>query len=83
MIRQAINQPAEARRDRLAWAVALLITLVALFFQLYRLGDLWPVPRFDPAYNAMEVLRIIRRGVTPIFSPTMADENPYLSTCRP
>ncbi len=76
MSRQAISQPAEARRDRWVWAVALLITLVALFFQLYRLGDLWPVPRFDPAYNAMEVLRIVRRGVTPIFFPDNGGREP-------
>jgi hypothetical protein len=76
MSRQAINQPAEARRDRWGWAAALLITLIALFFQLYRLGDLWPVPRFDPAYNAMEVLRIVRRGVTPIFFPDNGGREP-------
>jgi 4-amino-4-deoxy-L-arabinose transferase-like glycosyltransferase len=76
MSRQAINRPFGAGRDRWAWATALLITLIALFFQLYRLGDLWPVPRFDPAYNAMEVLRILRRGVTPIFFPDNGGREP-------
>jgi hypothetical protein len=76
MSRQAINPPVEAGRARWVWAVAVSITLIALFFQLYRLGDLWPVPRFDPAYNAMEALRIVRRGVTPIFFPDNGGREP-------
>lgn len=49
------------------WVLVLLVTLSAFFTHLYRLGDLWPVPYFDPAYNGLDALRVLQRGVTPIF----------------
>ncbi len=62
--------------DWLAWIFVSLVLLAAFFTHLYRLGDLWPVPRFDPAYNGLDALRIIRRGVAPIFFPANGGREP-------
>ena len=74
--KRGTSQSAAARPHPLTWAFAILVALVAFFTHLYRLGDLWPVPYFDPAYNGLDVLRIIRRGVTPIFFPTNGGREP-------
>lgn len=73
---EAIRRISGPRRDWLAWVLAVLITLAAFFTHLYRLGSLWPVPYFDPAYNGLDALRIIRRGVTPIFFPANGGREP-------
>ena len=59
-----------------AWVLALLVTLIGLFTHLYRLGHLWPVPRFDAATNGLDALRILRRGVRPIFFPANGGREP-------
>jgi len=64
------------KQGRLTWALVVLVTLVAFFTHLYRLGNLRPVPYFDPAFNGLDVLRIIRRGVTPIFFPANGGREP-------
>jgi 4-amino-4-deoxy-L-arabinose transferase-like glycosyltransferase len=58
------------------WTLALVITLIAFFSHLYQLGDLWPVPHFDPANNGLDALRVIRRGVMPIFFPANGGREP-------
>lgn len=65
------------------WATIVLVTLVAFFTHMYRLGNLWPVPYFDPAYNGLDALRVIHRGVTPIFFATNGGREPlflYMQT---
>jgi 4-amino-4-deoxy-L-arabinose transferase-like glycosyltransferase len=81
--RRGTVQGTAAGSGRLTWAFTIVVTLVAFFTHLYRLGDLWPVPYFDPAYNGLDALRIIRRGVTPIFFPANGGREPlflYLQT---
>ncbi len=73
---KATRQISGPKRDWLVWVLALLITLIAFFTHLYRLGNLWPIPYFDPAYNGLDALRVIRRGVTPIFFPTNGGREP-------
>jgi hypothetical protein len=70
------SQDAAGKRDWLIWASAILVTLVAFLTHLHRLGDLWPVPYFDPAFNGLDALRIIRRGITPIFFPANGGREP-------
>jgi hypothetical protein len=67
----------------LPWALVLLVTLTACFTHLYRLSDLWPVPYFDPAFNGLDALRVIRRGVRPLFFAANGGREPlflYLQT---
>jgi len=71
-----ISRISEPRRNWFAWGLALLIALIAFFTHLYRLGDLWPVPYFDPAYNGLDALRVIQRGVTPLFFPSNGGREP-------
>ena len=73
---ERVGQPYPRNNHRLILVVSTLITLVAIFTHLYRLGDLWPVPYFDPAYNGLDALRVIRRGITPIFFPTNGGREP-------
>ena len=75
-----MNQASATRRD---WILVSLISLVAFLTHLYLLSDLWPVPYLDPAYNGLDALRVIRRGVTPIFFPANGGREPlflYLQT---
>jgi hypothetical protein len=53
-----------------------LVTLVAFFTGLYRLGELWPVPKYDSAMNGLDALCIIQRGVTPLFFPANGGREP-------
>jgi 4-amino-4-deoxy-L-arabinose transferase-like glycosyltransferase len=73
---KTIGRDSSTKRANLVWLLALLITLAAFFTHLYRLGNLWPVPYFDPAYNGLDALRMVRRGVTPIFFPTNGGREP-------
>jgi 4-amino-4-deoxy-L-arabinose transferase-like glycosyltransferase len=73
---KTIRKSSSTKRANLVWVLALLITLAAFFTHFYRLGNLWPVPYFDPAYNGLDALRVIRRGVTPIFFPTNGGREP-------
>jgi 4-amino-4-deoxy-L-arabinose transferase-like glycosyltransferase len=75
-MRKTAGKTSSTRRVDLVWLLALLITLAAFFTHLYRLGSLWPVPYFDPAYNGLDALRVVRRGVTPIFFPTNGGREP-------
>ncbi len=71
-----IKQSTTTKSSWLAWALVLLVTLAAFFTYLHRLGDLWPVPRFDPAFNGMDALRVVRRGATPFFFPANGGREP-------
>jgi 4-amino-4-deoxy-L-arabinose transferase-like glycosyltransferase len=73
---KTVRKTSSLKRANLVWVLALLITLAAFFTHLYRLGNLWPVPYFDPAYNGLDALRVVRRGVTPIFFPTNGGREP-------
>jgi 4-amino-4-deoxy-L-arabinose transferase-like glycosyltransferase len=73
---KANRQISSPNRNWLAWVLALSITLTGFFTHLYRLGNLWPVPYYDPAYNGLDALRIIQRGLTPIFFPTNGGREP-------
>ena len=75
---ETVGQPYPRNRNRLILAMSVLATLVAVFTHLYRLGDLWPVPYFDPAYNGLDALRVIRRGITPIFFPANGGREPLV-----
>ena len=66
---------------RLVWGG--LITLLATLTQLYHLGQLWPVPKYDPAMNAVDAWRVIHGGVFPLFFPANGGREPlfiYLQT---
>jgi hypothetical protein len=72
-MKEAENRTPPSRQN---WLLAVLITLIACFTHLYRLGERWPVATFDPAYNGLDALRILRRGVTPIFFPANGGREP-------
>jgi 4-amino-4-deoxy-L-arabinose transferase-like glycosyltransferase len=71
-----IKETTASKSSWLIWALLLLVTLAAFFTYLYRLGDLQPVPRFDPAFNGMDALRVVRRGTTPLFFPANGGREP-------
>ena len=79
---ERVGQPYPHNHHRLILAVSVLIALAAIFTHLYRLGDLWPVPYFDPAYNGLDALRVIRRGITPIFFPANGGREPLSITLQ-
>lgn len=75
------SRPALPVYARLVWIG--LITLLAVLTQLYRLGQLWPVPKYDAAMNAVDAWRVIQAGVAPIFFPANGGREPlfiYLQT---
>jgi len=74
--RAALRQPAPSDRRGWTWVGVVLVTLVACFTGLYNLGELWPVPKYDAAMNGLDALRIVQRGVTPLFFPANGGREP-------
>ncbi|GAB4541387.1 MAG: hypothetical protein Kow0063_32180 [Anaerolineae bacterium] len=72
-MKEARTRTSSGRQD---WLLAVSITLIACFTHLYRLAARWPVATFDPAYNGLDALRVLRRGVTPIFFPANGGREP-------
>ena len=64
--------------NRAPLALILGISAVALFTHVFHLDSLFPVPYFDPAYNGLDALRLLRRNMFPVFFPTNGGREPLL-----
>ncbi|OQY44642.1 MAG: hypothetical protein B6242_12225 [Anaerolineaceae bacterium 4572_78] len=61
----------------LAWKLAIIITLLAFFSHVFYLHNTWSTTAdYDPAYNGIDALRIVRYNLTPIFFPANGGREP-------